>query len=161
MISIIRSKFSSVQSFILGIYIHPLTNSNSRITANYSSFHRWLSSSSQEFDEKTYEKLANKTLDDLNDRFEQFLDQIDDKNCDITFNNGVLTISLGTNGVYVMNTQTPNRQIWLSSPISGPKRYDYIDGKWIYRHDGKSIQELLQNEMEQLFKDSYQKLKLS
>lgn len=92
MISIIRSKFSSVQSFILGIYIHPLTNSNSRITANNSSFHRWLSSSSQEFDEKTYEKLANKTLDDLNDRFEQFLDQIDDKNCDITFNvrNGIL-----------------------------------------------------------------------
>ena len=27
-------------------------------------------------------------------------------------------------GTYVINKQTPNKQIWLSSPISGPKRYD-------------------------------------
>lgn len=30
---------------------------------------------------------------------------------------GVLTVQLGSKGTYVINKQTPNRQIWLSSPI--------------------------------------------
>jgi hypothetical protein len=30
---------------------------------------------------------------------------------------GVLTVKLGKHGTYVINKQTPNRQIWLSSPI--------------------------------------------
>lgn len=34
---------------------------------------------------------------------------------------------------------------------SGPKRYDFINGEWIYRHDGQTILELLRNEMKQLF----------
>jgi frataxin len=39
---------------------------------------------------------------------------------------GVLTISFPTIGTYVVNKQPPNKQIWLSSPISGPKRFDYV-----------------------------------
>ncbi len=30
---------------------------------------------------------------------------------------GVLTVKLGKLGTYVINKQTPNRQIWWSSPI--------------------------------------------
>jgi frataxin len=30
---------------------------------------------------------------------------------------GVLTIRLGDKGTYVINKQTPNRQLWFSSPI--------------------------------------------
>lgn len=30
---------------------------------------------------------------------------------------GVLTVRLGRHGTYVINKQTPNRQIWLSSPV--------------------------------------------
>ena len=30
-------------------------------------------------------------------------------------------------GTYVLNKQPPNKQIWLSSPVSGPKRYDWVD----------------------------------
>lgn len=26
----------------------------------------------------------------------------------------------------MLNKQPPNKQIWLSSPLSGPKRYDYV-----------------------------------
>lgn len=63
----------------------------------------------------------------------------------------MLTILLGKKGTYVINKQTPNRQIWLSSPISGPKRYDYHDGRWIYRHDGQELKTLLETELEQLF----------
>jgi len=35
----------------------------------------------------------------------------------LTFQNQVLTLRLGDLGTYVVNKQTPNRQIWLSSPV--------------------------------------------
>lgn len=39
---------------------------------------------------------------------------------------GVLEVSLPPSGTYVINKQPPNKQIWLSSPVSGPKRYDFV-----------------------------------
>lgn len=61
---------------------------------------------------------------------------------------GVLTVKFGElHGTYVINRQTPNKQIWLSSPKSGPKRYDFINSQWIYKHDGKSLHELLNSEI--------------
>lgn len=41
----------------------------------------------------------------------------------------VLTIFVPPRGTYVLNKQPPNKQIWLSSPLSGPKRFDYVDGE--------------------------------
>ena len=35
---------------------------------------------------------------------------------------GVMTLSLGDHGTYVINKQAPNKQLWMSSPISGPNR---------------------------------------
>lgn len=82
-----------------------------------------------------------------------------------TQQDGVLTIQFGsTYGTYVINRQSPNRQIWLSSPTSGPKRYDFMPGNdvstandnspanlrtgtWIYKHDGVTLHELLQTEI--------------
>lgn len=85
-----------------------------------------------------------------------------------TQQDGVLTIQFGsTYGTYVINRQSPNRQIWLSSPTSGPKRYDFQPavpcndvpnandnspanlrtGTWIYKHDGVTLHELLQTEI--------------
>lgn len=64
------------------------------------------------------------------------------------FQDGVLTVQFGVPyGTYVINRQVPNLQIWLSSPISGPKRYDFHDGCWTYRHDGVSLHELLNQEI--------------
>jgi frataxin len=55
-------------------------------------------------------------------------------------------------GTYVINRQIPNLQIWLSSPISGPKRYDFHNGHWVYRHDGVSLHELLNQEIPSIVK---------
>lgn len=38
---------------------------------------------------------------------------------------GVLSIQLGSIGTWVLNKQAPNEQIWWSSPISGPKRFEF------------------------------------
>lgn len=53
------------------------------------------------------------------------------------------------NGTYVFNKQPPNRQIWLSSPVSGPKRYDFDEssGEWMYARDGSAFKELCKNEL--------------
>lgn len=59
-------------------------------------------------------------------------------------------------GTYVINKQPPNREIWLSSPISGPKRYGYFIakdsqdktevGSWLYYRDFTSLHDLLLEE---------------
>jgi frataxin len=63
---------------------------------------------------------------------------------------GVLTVRLGDMGTYVINKQTPNRQIWMSSPLSGPVRYDWAPGKWVYRRDGHDLHSRLTSELKQL-----------
>ncbi|KAG7157591.1 Frataxin-like, partial [Homarus americanus] len=65
---------------------------------------------------------------------------------------GVLTLKLGSFGTYVINKQTPNKQIWLSSPVSGPKRYDFVDGVWVYKHSGVTLHHLLSQELSSVFK---------
>lgn len=68
--------------------------------------------------------------------------------------NGVLTVQLEHHGTYVINKQTPNRQIWLSSPTSGPKRYDCLNSHWIYSHDKTSLGDLLNREFSDILKQS-------
>lgn len=64
-------------------------------------------------------------------------------------------------GTYVINKQPPNKQIWLSSPKSGPKRYDYVVygegqaqkedtavGDWVYLRDGSTINQLFREELD-------------
>ena len=60
----------------------------------------------------------------------------------------------------MLNKQPPNKQIWLSSPVSGPKRYDYVakesqtdgregggGGEWVYIRDESTLDELLLREI--------------
>lgn len=73
---------------------------------------------------------------------------------------GVLTLKFPPIGTYVINKQPPNKQIWLSSPISGPKRYDWVvlgegqnekegggRGDWIYLRDGSSLIDVMTKEV--------------
>jgi frataxin len=74
---------------------------------------------------------------------------------------GVLTLMFPPAGTYVLNKQPPNKQLWLSSPISGPKRYDWVlegegqqqkegtgsGGQWVYLRDGSGLNRLLRKEV--------------
>jgi len=97
-----------------------------------------------------FEKVSGETLEELADTFDALLEETYLFEFDTTLSNGVLTVQLSQNGTYVINKQTPNRQLWLSSPTSGPKRYDYIEGKWIYHRDGHCLQDLLSKEFSQI-----------
>ncbi|WFD28551.1 ferroxidase [Malassezia nana] len=68
---------------------------------------------------------------------------------------GVLNLRLGSYGTYVLNKQPPTKQIWLSSPSSGPKRFDY-DGaqqRWFTIKDDNLfyLDELLTEELSAVF----------
>lgn len=86
---------------------------------------------------------------------------------------GVFTIVHPDKGTYVLNKQPPNKQIWLSSPISGPKRFDWVlrtggmhskqdtegshgamgddgqigGGQWTYLRDGTTLSQILNDEL--------------
>ncbi|KAH9524637.1 hypothetical protein Btru_027417 [Bulinus truncatus] len=99
-----------------------------------------------------YETWAEETLDSLSEFFEELPEtEACNEDYDCAYGSGVLTVHLGsTEGTYVLNKQTPNKQIWLSSPLSGPKRFDYYQGQWVYLRDGTGLHKLLEEEMLEL-----------
>ncbi|KAL3509564.1 hypothetical protein ACH5RR_028965 [Cinchona calisaya] len=102
--------------------------------------------------EDEYQKLANSTIHDLLEKLEEYGDSIDIDGYDIDYGNEVLTVKLGDMGTYVINKQTPNRQIWMSSPVSGPSRFDWDHDAqaWIYRRTRANLLDILESELEQL-----------
>ncbi|KAF1809107.1 Frataxin [Eremomyces bilateralis CBS 781.70] len=105
-----------------------------------------------------YNERANIYLDTLVVRLEEMQEK--QGGFEVDFSAGVMEIEIASKGTYVLNKQPPNRQIWLSSPISGPKRYDWVvkgegmhdkagagQGEWIYLRDGSSLTDLLRKEI--------------
>ncbi|KAF2093243.1 Frataxin [Rhizodiscina lignyota] len=109
----------------------------------------------------TYEEfhsLADAYLEELLQRVEKM--QEGNEGIDVEYSAGVMTIELADKGSYVINKQPPNKQIWLSSPISGPKRFDWVvvgesmnqkegsgSGEWVYLRDGSRLSDLLRKEV--------------
>ncbi|KAI9666976.1 MAG: Mitochondrial chaperone Frataxin [Alyxoria varia] len=107
--------------------------------------------------------------DDYHERSDEYfegllatLEQIQEErgDLDVEYSAGVLTIIVPDKGTYVLNKQPPNKQIWLSSPISGPKRYDWVvvgqsipskqggaTGDWVYLRDGSRLKDLMHTEL--------------
>ncbi|KAH8900872.1 Frataxin [Thozetella sp. PMI_491] len=107
--------------------------------------------------EETYHQVADLYLDRLLGQLEEMQDKRDD--VEVEYASGVLTLNLG-HDTYVINKQPPNKQIWLSSPKTGPKRYDYVIrgdgqgdkqdtaiGEWVYLRDNSTLDQLLVDEI--------------
>ena len=77
--------------------------------------------------EGSFSLAANETLESLCDKFNELFEEEEVfESADNTLADGVLTALLGEQfGIYVINKQTPNRQLWLSSPSSGPSRFGW------------------------------------
>lgn len=88
-------------------------------------------------------------MDNLLESLESLLDDLGNPTYELEYHSGVLTLVLGEKGTYVINKQPPNKQIWLSSPFSGPKRYDYsqANNNWFYSRDGSTLGDLLNDEL--------------
>lgn len=92
--------------------------------------------------ESDYHRKADDTLEMIQDTlefyFEDFADDME-KNfstngLEINYASGVLTITIPPHGIWVLNKQTPNRQIWWSSPLTGPRRYEWDEEseRWVW-----------------------------
>lgn len=106
--------------------------------------------------EAEYHEAADHTLETLVEKLEAYVEDLDLEDGDVEYSQGVLTVRLGSHGTYVINKQTPNRQIWMSSPVSGPVRYEYQqppsgaaaeDGMWVYHRDGHHMLQRLEEEL--------------
>lgn len=89
-----------------------------------------------------YHDVADGTLHTIQDAIEDFIEDnfdtdtrnSDDEIPEVNYASGVLTLSFPPHGTWVINKQTPNQQLWWSSPLSGPRRYEYAKKreKWVY-----------------------------
>lgn len=107
-------------------------------------------------------KLVDSTLNKI-------YDGIDGKDLSIvdsvSLEEGVLTIALKNRLTYVINIQKPNKQIWLSSPFSGPSRFEYDQSRKIWfntRDKSKDLLSLLSKEInEELIRNKIKNISLN
>lgn len=78
----------------------------------------------------TDESHFTSAADQLLNRMADTIDDLLGDDVDAELQGGILTLSLESGGQYVINKHAPNRQIWMSSPVSGASHYDYADGQW-------------------------------
>ena len=97
-------------------------------------------------DEREFETLAEQTLRDFMARIEDALD------VDVDLRGGILTIEFDDGRQYVLNKHGPNKQLWLSSPLSGASHYDHdaTTGGWRSTRGGPPLADLLAAELAQL-----------
>ncbi|GBG28481.1 Frataxin, mitochondrial [Hondaea fermentalgiana] len=103
--------------------------------------------------ENQFEQLVGELFHELESTFDELAMQAEDATgelCEATAMQDVVEVNLGNLGVWVMNKQTPNRQVWLSSPVSGPKRYRYeaSNQTWVNTRDGHELSPFVVKEME-------------
>lgn len=98
-------------------------------------------------DEEAFVNLAEKTLQDL---MEQIDDALGDQ-MDVDLDGGILTIELPSGAQYIINKQTPNREIWMSSPVSGAKHFVFAKEAqcWVDTRGGDPFYDLLARELSQ------------
>lgn len=100
-------------------------------------------------DENNFLLIADETLQSIYDQLEENLPDHLESDLD----SGVLTIKLETEQEYVINRHLPNRQIWMSSPLSGGTHFDYNEksGKWLSSRNREIfLKALLASEISQL-----------
>lgn len=78
----------------------------------------------------------------------------DHEGIEANFSDGVLSVAVAGHGTWVVNKQAPSRQLWWSSPLSGPLRFDLVsndDPEARVWHNGRrdvELNALLRTEMD-------------
>lgn len=71
---------------------------------------------------------------------------------EVDFSNDVLSWKVASVGEYVFNKQPPMKQLWVSSPITGPARFEMRSGSWIHTKNRKPLSDFLAEEMQEIKK---------
>ncbi|KAI1314545.1 Mitochondrial chaperone Frataxin [Mortierella claussenii] len=134
----------------------PTSSSSSSSIITSSTYSRFYSSAKpeptytiSELSDDDYHAVSDACMDRMVEYFEDLGDEHEIPGYDVEYQSGVMTLKLGDKGTYVVNKQPPNKQLWLSSPTTGPKRYDYdaTHKTWFYGRDHHSLTYLLNTEI--------------
>jgi frataxin len=109
------------------------------------------------FTQSEYLQSIHDTLEHISESIDTMIDSgqlsgfMNSNNAEVEIDSsdGVLHLQLGDVGTFVISRQTPSRQLWLSSPISGPWHYTY-DHKmkdWVCTKGGPSFFDRLEKEI--------------
>jgi len=85
------------------------------------------------------ERIIHKIADTIEDSDK-------DGKIDVDLNDATLTLET-KDGVFVINKQSAAKEIWLSSPISGPYHFAYQEGDWLSR-SGVELFDILSKELQ-------------
>ena len=142
---------------------------------------RACSSTTQTVNENTYHALASVTLEGAQDAYDELADDHPELAMEVEYSvrcaaachtlcrvnaepdqrlgvflssaqDGVLNVVVGTLGTFVLNKQAPNLQIWLSSPVTGPLRYNFCPTTraWLNSRDQHELFGCLADDFETL-----------
>jgi len=89
-------------------------------------------------EQSRFEATADALLSDLAERIEAAAESLE-----VDLINGILTIETEDGRSFVLNKHGPNRQIWLSSPISGAAHFDAVGERWIATRGGGDLMAIL------------------
>jgi len=73
-----------------------------------------------------FSKIAETTIAYIAEKIEE---QDKDGSIDVDLQGDILNLDMAE-GTYVINKQSAAKEIWLSSPVSGPYHFFYEQGKW-------------------------------
>jgi frataxin len=101
-------------------------------------------------DASQFESRADATLA----RLEQALEAAAGDELDAELVGGILTLELEDGGIYQINKHSPNREIWLSSPVSGAWHFAWhategseSEGVWRSTRGAERLEDLLGREL--------------
>ncbi len=96
-------------------------------------------------DDTQFHRLADKTIDDL---FQAIDDQLGD-DIEAELQDGILTLKMPSGGQYIVNKNSPLRQIWLSSPQSGAWHFNWVPaaGHWRSTRGSEVLTDILKSEL--------------
>lgn len=93
---------------------------------------------------KEYYELINTTLFKLCSKFEKI------KDADVNIQEGQLQCKIKGIGEYLFNRQPSTTQLWVSSPLTGPFKFDIVNGKWFDPKHNVSFKLYIEKEFEKI-----------
>jgi len=102
----------------------------------------------------------NQYVNEIQIALEHIYDCLDDMDLEIIESNydssGVLNFQITDRKKFVLNIQRPNQQLWLSSPISGPFRFEFDleKNKWFDIKNNNELYELLKSDIDKILKEN-------
>lgn len=89
--------------------------------------------------QNSYESASREVMRDIFNRIDMLVDSAEIKD-------NVVSVNIPEKGTFVINRQPPKKEIWLSSPVSGPYHFRYKDKKWI-DNQGNSLFKIVSEEI--------------